>query len=127
MRVRLAVVDIGNGETDYEIQTESGYSLDKKELEEVVRRVNMHEWLIMELEEHKKKNPVFYDGGHNEDIYKWQCIAEDLQEKNEELSARNRELTELLQAIRNDLAKYHFITDNTMSKLIDLFEAEVVE
>lgn len=30
MKVKLAVVDIGNGEISYEIQTEYGYSLSKK-------------------------------------------------------------------------------------------------
>ena len=78
MRVKLAVVDIGNGVTDYEIQTEDGYSLDKKELEEIVKRVNEYEAREIAINALDEEN-------------------DDLVKQVNELSARNRELTKALE------------------------------
>lgn len=44
---------------------DSGFS----KLEELVKLANESERYKLEMEQHRKQNPVFYDGGRNEDVY----------------------------------------------------------
>lgn len=113
MKVKLAVVDIGNGEISYEIQTEYGYSLSKKELEEIVKRVNEYDkflddvietgqFAIKALEEHKKEI--------------------------EQLQSQNRELTEILKplVLRHNASEEFAILNNVEDQFCKAFNVDMV-
>ena len=53
-----------------------------EKLEELVKQANMVEKYKIEIEQHISQNPVFHDGGRNEDVYVLQEKIINLQAEN---------------------------------------------